>query len=306
MFTKETTLIIPTRNRPSLLRNLLIQLKKKNFNEIIVVDSSDKISKLEINNICKLYLVKLYSSYPSTSHQRNIGLLKANKKNKFIMFADDDVFFLKNSFTEINKIINQYKNNLDVGGFGFNLIDNNSTNYLNNLKKSWLAQKLNLYSKEEGKVTKSGWHTKIVNLKSNKFVDWIYTGAAVYKHNLIKHVRFDDNLGKYSYLEDLDFCLVLKKKFIIAFNAKFIHPNNIERVDFNFGITEIVNRYILVRKHKLSIFCFFLGAFLRFFISLLLIYKKNYNFFFRSIGNIIGILKCILFFILARSFSNKY
>ena len=306
MFTKKTTLIVPTRNRPNLLRNLLIQLKKKNFNEIIIVDSSDKINKLQINKICKLYFVKLYSSYPSTSHQRNIGLSKANKKNKYIMFADDDVCFFKNSFIEMNKVINQFENNLDVGGFGFNLVDNNSVNYLNYLKKSWLAQKLNLYSNQEGKVTKSGWHTKIVNLKSNKFVDWIYTGAAVYKHKLIKDVRFDNNLGKYSYLEDLDFCLVLKKNFIIAFNAKFTHPNNIERVDFNFGITEIVNRFILVRKHKLSIFSFFLGAFLRFFISFLLIYKKNYNFFFRSIGNIIGILKCILFFILGRSFNNKY
>jgi hypothetical protein len=221
------------------------------------------------------------------------------------MFADDDIIFLKNSFTEMNKVINYYANNLQVGGFGFNLIDNNSANYLDYLKKSWLAQKLNLYSNEEGKVTKSGWHTKIVNLKSNKFVDWIYTGAAVYKHNLIKHVRFDNNLGQYSYLEDLDFCLVLKKRFIIASNAKFNHPNNIERVNFNFGVIEIVNRYILVRKHKLSILSFFLGSLLRFFISFLLIYTKNYKFFFRSTGNIIGILQCILFFILGRSFVNK-
>jgi len=305
MFTKETSLIVPTRNRPDHLRNLLTQLKNKNFNEIIVVDSSDKINKLQINNICKLDFVKLYHSYPSTSHQRNIGLSKAKKKNKFIMFADDDVIFLKNSFMQMNKAINLYRNNLDVGGFGFNLIDSNSTNHLNYLKKSWLAQKLNLYSKQEGKVTKSGWHTKIVNLKSNKFVDWIYTGAAVYKHNLIKDIRFDNNLGDYSYLEDLDFCLTLKKNFIIASNAKFTHPNNIERINFNFGIIEIVNRYILVRKHKLSIFSFFLGSLLRFSISFLLIYTKNYKFFFRSIGNIIGILQCILFFILGRSFVNK-
>ena len=41
------------------------------------------------------------------------------------MFLDDDIIFLKNSFKEMNKLINRYKNNSDVAGFGFNLIDNN-------------------------------------------------------------------------------------------------------------------------------------------------------------------------------------
>jgi hypothetical protein len=189
-------------------------------------------------------------------------------------------------------LINRYKNNSDIAGFGFNLIDNNANHHLNFLKKSWLAEELNLYSKKIGKVTKSGWHTKISNLKSDKFVDWIYTAAAVYKYNLIKNIKFDTFLGKYSYLEDLDFCLSLKKKMIICCKAKFIHPNDIERKNFNFGVIEITNRYIVVRKHKLNIISFFLGAFLRFFISFLLIFKKDFKFFFRSTGNVVGILKC--------------
>jgi deoxyhypusine synthase len=91
----------------------------------------------------------------------------------------------------------------DIAGFGFNLIDNNANHHLNFLKKSWLAEALDLYSKKIGKVTKSGWHTKISNLKSDKFVDWIYTAAAVYKYNLIKNIKFDTFLGKYSYLEEI-------------------------------------------------------------------------------------------------------
>jgi|688.fasta_scaffold212015_2 GT2 family glycosyltransferase len=293
MFIKNTALIVPTRNRPKYLRNLLIQIKKINFNQIIIVDSSDKINKPYVKKICKKYSVELFDSFPSTSHQRNIGLNKAKKTNKFIMFVDDDIIFLKNSFKEMNKLINRYKNNSDIAGFGFNLIDNNANHHLNFLKKSWLAEELNLYSKKIGKVTKSGWHTKISNLKSDKFVDWIYTAAAVYKYNLIKNIKFDTFLGKYSYLEDLDFCLSLKKKMIICCKAKFIHPNDIERKNFNFGVTEITNRYIVVRKHKLNIISFFLGAFLRFFISFLLIFKKDFKFFFRSTGNVVGILKCL-------------
>jgi hypothetical protein len=293
MFIKNTALIIPTRNRPKFLNNLLIQIKKLDFNQIIVVDSSDKINKSHVKNICKNYSVELFASSPSTSHQRNIGLNKAKNSNKFIMFVDDDIIFLKNSFKEMNKLINRFKNSSDVAGFGFNLINNKANNHLNFLKKSWLAEELNLYSNKAGKITKSGWHTKIANLKSDEFVDWIYTAAAVYKLNFIKNIKFDTVLGKYSYLEDLDFCLSLKKKLIICYKAKFIHPNDIERKDFNFGVTEITNRYIVVRKHKLNIISFFLGAFLRFFISFLLIFKKDFKFFFRSTGNAVGILKCL-------------
>ena len=98
MFIKNTALIIPTRNRPKFLNNLLIQIKKLDFNQIIVVDSSDKINKSHVKNICKNYSVELFASSPSTSHQRNIGLNKAKNSNKFIMFVDDDIIFLKNSF----------------------------------------------------------------------------------------------------------------------------------------------------------------------------------------------------------------
>jgi hypothetical protein len=294
MFTKETALIIPTRNRPNLLRNLLLQISQKNFNQIIIIDSSDSINKFKVKNICNFYFAEYYTSYPSTSYQRNIGLNKVKKNNKFIMFADDDIFFFKNSFLEMNKVIKYNIKNLHIAGFGFNLINSNSSSNFDFLKKSWLASKLNLYSNEAGKVTKSGWHTKITNLKSNKVVDWLYTGASIYKYNIIKNIRFDITLGRYSYLEDLDFSLMLKKKFIISYKAKFIHPNYIERITFSFGIIEIVNRYKLVQKHNLSKFSFFLGAFLRFFISFLLIFIKNYKFIFRSFGNFIGILNCIL------------
>ena len=50
MFTKKTTLIIPTRNRFNLLVKTLKNLKslKIKFNEILVIDSSDKFDHEKI------------------------------------------------------------------------------------------------------------------------------------------------------------------------------------------------------------------------------------------------------------------
>ena len=97
MFTKKTSLIIPTHNRPNFLRQTLKRLLRLNifFSEIIVVDSSDCKYTKNIKAICTKYKAKLFSSQASTSLQRNIGLNKRDKKNIFVMFLDDDVFFLR-------------------------------------------------------------------------------------------------------------------------------------------------------------------------------------------------------------------
>ena len=78
MFSTGTSLIIPTRNRPEYLKKTLdqINIQKINFQEIIVVDSSDGEYKKKIIELVKLYDVKLFNSKPSTSVQRNIGIKK--------------------------------------------------------------------------------------------------------------------------------------------------------------------------------------------------------------------------------------
>ena len=97
MFTKETSLIIPTRNRVKYLKKTLNQLNKNEieFSEIIVIDSSDAIFEKEIDEIKNFFKIKLFKSNPSTYLQRNIGLDRMSKTNKFIMFLDDDIIFQK-------------------------------------------------------------------------------------------------------------------------------------------------------------------------------------------------------------------
>ena len=130
MFTKYTSLVIPTRNRNNLLLKTLNQLKNFNvkFKEILVIDSSDKFNNFFVKKISKKYSVKFYRSKPSTSLQRNIGLKLRNKKSQFVMFLDDDIIFFKNSFYEMNRTVNLYKKDNSISGFGFNLITNKKKN----------------------------------------------------------------------------------------------------------------------------------------------------------------------------------
>ena len=298
MFTKKTTLIIPTRNRPYFLLKLLKNLKnfKIKFKEIIIIDSSNKEIKIKINNMIKNFNCKIYHSKPSTSLQRNIGLKNKNKRSKYVMFLDDDIIFKKNSFLNLNnKIIFHEKNKSKILGYGFNQNKKTKKSLLEDIKKSKISKVFGLYSKKNGIVMSSGWQTKILNISDDTLTEWIPTGAAVFPSNVL-NIKFNKNFGKYSYLEDLDFSLNLRKKnymnkFLIVANAIFFHPNDIERINFNFGLIEILNRFLIVRKYKLNIFYFFYMSFIKSLMTLFMSLNNIKNIM-KFFGNIVGILLC--------------
>ena len=92
LFTKNTSLIIPSRNRHKNVFNLLGQLKslKIEFFEILVVDSSDNKDEIILKKNSKKFNYKYFHTRPSTSFQRNFGLKKKSRLTKFLMFLDDD------------------------------------------------------------------------------------------------------------------------------------------------------------------------------------------------------------------------
>lgn len=285
------SIIIPTKDRTELLIKTLKYLKKNIFffNEVIIIDSTkiNKISQKQLNNFKKLN-IKYYSSKPSTALQRNLGLKYINKKNKFVMFLDDDLKFYLKAFKEMRNYIK--KIGPEIGGVGFNPIVKTKNNILEKIKKSNLFYKLGIYNSQPGVITPSGWHTKIQNIKKNMYVEWLPTKACIYRIKKIKKLKFEKTLGKYAYLEDLIFSYYVSKKtkLIINSKAKFKDSNFIERNGFLFGIIEIKNRLIFVKKNNLKIKNFFLGYFFFLLNNLFLVFSdiKNYK---RIAGNMIGL-----------------
>lgn len=282
------SIVIPTKDREQLLLKSLNFLNKNIFffNEVIIVDSS--VKKFKIQNFKKLN-IRYYKSKPSTSIQRNIGLQKAKKTNKYIMFLDDDIKFKNDAFEQMYSFIK--KTNNSTVGIGFNLITkiNYEKNLLEKIKKNFLFSKLGIYDSKPGVISSSGWQTKAINLKKDTLVEWLPTAACIYKIDKIKFHRFSTQLGKYAYLEDVLFSHEISKKgdLIIHSKSKYKDTNTIERNSFLFGVKEIKNRIIFVQKNKLPIKNFILGYF--FFII-----KNFFNSFsdvkkiMRFAGNIVG------------------
>ena len=299
MFTSNTGLIIPTRNRPKELYSTLHFLYKKKikFSKTIIIDSSDKNLKKEIIKICNKFSVKLYFSNPSTSKQRNIGLKKLIKnKLEFIMFLDDDLKFYKNSFNIMNSNIEKYK--YKYNGFSFSNTNLQKKSLLEKVKLSSFIEKIGLYSSDKGKVLNNGWQTKIYNLKKNLQSQWLPTACAIIKKDFLIGKYFDESFGSYSYLEDLDFSLQInperKSIFLVVANAKFVHLKDVIRTSFSFGYYEFFNRYKIVKKFNLNKISFFFMTCIKLIFTTFSI-LVNYKNVFKLLGNISAVIVCILF-----------
>ena len=154
MFTKKTTLIIPTKDRSSKIIKLLKKIinLKINFNEIIVVDSSNQKHKNNITKFLKTKKIKFISTYPSTTHQRNIGLKRRRKDSEFILFLDDDIRISIKSFKEMNNAIIKYKNQIyAIMCFAFTNEIPKTVKELDNLSKDAFLQSA-LRDQKVGKI----------------------------------------------------------------------------------------------------------------------------------------------------------
>ena len=288
----KTLIVIPTRNRPNEIVNTInfLKLNKNFFSKIIIVDSSDIELKEKIKKSLLNYNlnIKLIDAQPSTCTQRNLGF-SFIKDEQFIMFLDDDNIFYNDAFFQINDFL---KKNIDFAGVAFNQILKEKNSFSEKLKKNFITNKLNIYPSQKGGFSRSGWQSKFINFEKDTVVEWLPTRAVIYKTEFTKNIRFDENLGIYGYLEDLDFSLELKKrgKLFVCGNAKYTHDKSIDRSDFNFGKKEVRNRYYLVKKHHLNKFLFFITLLAKIFSNLKEGLFLSNNSLQRFYGNIVALL----------------
>jgi GT2 family glycosyltransferase len=282
-------IVIPTRNRINKLLNTLnyLQNNKFFFKKIIIVDSSDMYLKKTLKEkILNYHLnIRIIDSKPSTCIQRNIGFNYINNE-KFVMFLDDDINFFSNAFKKMHTYLKNINNN--IVGISFNLITKTNFNFIDSIKKNYIFDKIGFYKKGSGMISRSGWQTIFGNFKKNEIIEWMPTGAAIYRVNAIKKIRFEEKFGVYGYLEDLDFSLKLRKKgsLMVCSEAKFTHDVCEDRSSFNFGKKEFLNRYFIVKKYNFNKILFFIVFFLRVILTFITALSGNANYLKRFLGNL--------------------
>lgn len=264
--------IVPTRNRPqelaTLFSSLRAQTRQPDF--VVVVDASDEAFRAEVHRVAaqKWPAARLIEHWPpSAAAQRNRGLdvALAEPGCDLVCLLDDDLTLEPTALEKARADI--ARTTPDFIGFGLNPDDADSGRGYGTLRTSWLARRLGLYSDRIGAVTRSGWHSRLIRVDEPTEVEWLLSGAVIWRAAAIGSIRFDEFFEQYSYLEDLDFSLQARRlgRFLALSSASFVHSpaEGGRKSRFWFGRIEIRNRLHIVRKHGLSQARFWLGAALR-------------------------------------------
>jgi glycosyltransferase involved in cell wall biosynthesis len=286
--------VVATKDRPCDLRKMLQSLSEQSQrpDQIVIVDSSRHSVRAIIEEFKGLNIKYIYHHPPSASKQRNVGIANVDRECELIAFLDDDAILMPKALDNMLKFWKQAP--IDVGGCAFNWM-NFIRPEASILKNSSFAEFIGLYSCRKGRVMPSGWQTLVGTVSEPIFVEWLPSGASVWRKQVFKQYKFDEYFDGYSYLEDLDFSYSVGKKYKLAIvaDAGFCHYPSLtgKGGGYLFGKNEVINRLFFVRKHNLSVSKCYLGIIIRLFMTIgtFCINRERFHFD-RFVGNIVSLL----------------
>lgn len=202
-------LVICTCNRKDNLWKLLNSLsgaELTNLVGIVIVDSSDEPIQLNIFQEINLNIenkIVINSEIKNLAFQRNKALnFLEEKRVRLVHFLDDDIDVPKDYFQTKVKIFENVSTGVVaiIGGVEINTSEKRRTN----LSFGELAR--------SGKVSRSGVNYKIRKLKKARRVDWISGMMLSLNYEILRDIRFSENLLGNSVGEDVIYCLQASRR----------------------------------------------------------------------------------------------
>lgn len=249
----QVSIIIPTYNRVKLLEETLdsINIQTTLPKEILIVDDSDndKIENLieqrknEFKEIPLKYIRN--KKEKSLAIARNIGI--ENATGDILLFLDDDVVLDKGYIKEILRIYEKYPNALGVQGYITNI----------DLSKFWnrMNKILFLSHREKSKcqVLPSTNTTYPYLLDKVITCQWLSGSNQSYRRNILQRFKYDENLKRYSYKEDVDLSYRVFKQYqnslYITSYARLVHKAS--------EGGKLPNKKLIYMKHIYSLYFFY-------------------------------------------------
>lgn len=219
---QEICIVVPTRNRPAKIINMLESLVKQKSQpgRVIIVASGNDIKKDIQEYFDKLPIEYIYTDVPGQIRQRKLGISKLDSSTRLVATLDDDIVLEE---TALKNIINFWNStSVKTAGVGFNIV-NIKENVFNPIKSFFFAG-----NKKPGKVLKSGFVTNLTNVGRDIKTDWLNGGATTWRQDIIiQNIHKDDIQSKWAPCEDLIFSYPVGKKYelYVCSNARVIHDD---------------------------------------------------------------------------------
>lgn len=213
------SVVIPTRNRETALRNLLNKVLDQTLlpAEIIIVDSSEiKQSSYEIINKSIKYL---HTTEKSAAKQRNIGMITVSEDVQVLFFLDDDTnpnsTYFENMLGTLISL-----NAIGVSGLAINTEKAQRVKphgFIGFMKKVFF-----LDSNIDGKLLISGVGIPVRKRNAGIIeVDWLI-GCSCWDFQKIRKLKFEEDFIGYSLGEDVIFSVKASKLGKLFVNSSII------------------------------------------------------------------------------------
>lgn len=288
--------VVATKDRPEELRRLWRSLLAQTLvpDEVVIVDAGAGPAAVAAADAPTPRLRYVRTSVASASRQRNLGLDAVGAGIVLVGFLDDDAVLEPEAVAEMVRFWETAP--ADVAGAAFNMANHPPLDFPA-LKRAPLAAALGLYARRGGTVTASGFQTMIGPVGTTAWVDWLPTGAAVWRREVFRRHRFDEWFDGYSYLEDLDFSYRVGRTALLAVVAparyRHLPASGGRGGGYAFGVREVLNRLHFVGKHaELSPGRCRAALVLRLLLSLLLaLRERRASYAARAFGNAVGLAR---------------
>lgn len=197
--------VIATCNRSELLDGLISNLMAVDYKllSVIIIDSSDKVNTRFNRSKYNFDLEYIHVEVKSAAIQRNIGLSKVPKTAKYVAFLDDDV---RVGLDYFEKMIENFSKTSAIGIAPYvismkdEILRSKPYGFEGIFKKTFL-----LDSVDDGVLLSSGVNIPVrVQDQSLLECEWLI-GCAVWKYEIVSHLRFPENFLGSSIGEDVIF-----------------------------------------------------------------------------------------------------
>ncbi|HMQ30111.1 MAG TPA: glycosyltransferase [Chloroflexaceae bacterium] len=259
MVVSQFSVLIPTRDRRDDLRACLRSLAGQTWlpAEVVIVDSTPRPrgDEAEVYQACAgpVPVRYVHVARAGSAWQRNQGLGLICPASEYLVLLDDDVVLEPDYCAQLVRALDRRPD--VVGAVG------TITNW-QGYPDHWAVQaalRLFMMDGQPGAVLPSGQIGHLgENLWGEPFaIQWLYGGNTIVRRSAAADLRFDptfERFGGYAFNEDLDFSYALGRRgaLLCVPAARLVHkisPAGRPTDDYRFGIAQVANRGLFVRKH---------------------------------------------------------
>jgi len=197
--------LIPTKDRPALVRSLLDSLAAQTVpcGRVIVVASGMRIEDDVLGFRDRLPVEYFHCEPPGQIRQRNLGLAHMDERTPLIGFLDDDLILEPDALERMIEFWNRAEP--DTAGVGFNVV--NAPPY----RTSWLAR-LFVRSPAPGRVLRSGYNSRIDAIDHDIRTQWLGGGYTVWRRDILAQYRQPELRTRWAIGEDIRFSYPVGKQ----------------------------------------------------------------------------------------------